>query len=432
MTALPLGQRSPGAPMRLDPFNDSYIRDPACTWRHLYGAGQLVSWDADLAAWVIAGHDNVRTVLSDTSRFGMSPPLSPLCSLSPSADEDLTGIDAAIVEIAADTSAQRRTRAILHSLFGTTALRAQEQWGDLIEGRIGELVTELAGQPDSDLMTFATRLSVRVMLDILGLPTSDADDLRVWIADLADLMWGNPDPSAQLAGVRSRVKLRRYCELAVTERLADGDHGSGLIGDMLRYRDGDDATLTVAEIAALTFNLVAAGGETTGAALGHALRHGLADPGRWAHLTDDHYLALHVEESLRHSPAIDGWLRVTTTDVTVDGIAIPAGSRCLVLIGAANHDPEVYDDAQLFDPRRPRAGQHLGFGAGPHRCIGAAVARLLLATALRTLAQRLPDLALTDAQIRFRPNAVLRIPTALPVRTTRCPVAHPASSGSSS
>ncbi|MEV6632722.1 cytochrome P450 [Actinoplanes sp. NPDC051470] len=180
-------------------------------------------------------------------------------------------------------------------------------------------------------------------------------------------------------------------------------------------------------MAALTLIIVGAGWESSAGAIGHALRHALAEPERWERLAhDDQYLDDHVEEALRHSPAIDGWLRLTTTDVTVDGVDIPGGTRCLVLIGTANHDPAVFPEPHVFDPGRAGIGRHLGFGAGPHYCVGAALARLELTTALRSLARGLPDLALGDGfRAGFKPSAALRQYTALPARRRaagRCPV----------
>jgi cytochrome P450 len=203
---------------------------------------------------------------------------------------------------------------------------------------------------------------------------------------------------------------------------------SGVIGDLLTYRGGDDSRLAAEQVASLVFDLIIAGWETTAAALGHCLENALTAPDRWARLaTDDHYLSTYVEETLRHSPAVDGWLRVTTRDVELDGVTIPEGARCLLLIGTAHRDPRVYDDPDTFDPDRARLGQHLAFGAGPHHCIGLGLARLELTTALRVLAAKLPDLRLApDYARRFKPSALLRIHTTMPAITTggQCPVGH--------
>jgi hypothetical protein len=420
--------------MRLDPFSEPYSRDPAAAWRRINNSATLISYDTDLDLWLIAGHDNVHTVLTDTTHFSNATTLAPITPLSAAAGALLAGLDAPAVAVTADRPHHLRTRAILRALMPTTAVRAQESWGKLVTDRVDDLVPDLAGPGTADFMRFAVMLPLHVILDILGLPSHAAGQVRAWTDDVAQLVWGNPTPETQIACARSSVALWRYCAAAVADRAGSGDHGSGLIGDLLRYRNNDDANLTVAEVAALALNIVGAGWETTAGALGNALDHALADPTRWAALAhDQHYLHLHVEETLRHSPAIDGWLRHTTDHVTIDGVTIPAHSRCLVLIGAANHDPAVYAEPEVFDPQRHRAGQHLAFGAGPHYCIGAALARLELTTALQALSRRLPDLALADGyRRRFKPSAALRQHTSLPVQqrpAQRCPVAHDDPSG---
>ncbi|WP_199515702.1 cytochrome P450 [Nucisporomicrobium flavum] len=415
--------------MRLDPFSGPYSRDPAITWRRINATPTSISYDDDLEMWLIAGHDNVHAVLSDTTRFSNAATMLPITALTADAGDILAGLDAPAVAVTADRPHHLRTRAILRALMPTTAVRAEQQWGPLVAARTDELITGMkAGEP-TDLMHFAVQLPLMVIHDVLGLPTTAAQQVRAWTGDFADLVWGKPTADAQIAHAYSSVALWRHCADIVASRADSGHNGPGLIGELLRYRNNDDTNLTIAEVAALALNIVGAGWTTTAGALGNALAQALADPSRWALLADDeHYLNLHVEETLRHSPAIDGWLRLTTTDVTLDGVTIPAGSRCLVLIGAANHDPSVYSEPEVFDPRRSRGGQHLAFGAGPHYCIGAALARLELTTALRALARRLPDLGLAAGfRQQFKASAALRQLTSLPVQqhpAVRCPVAH--------
>ncbi len=416
--------------MRLDPFSRPYSRDPAATWRRMLATAAPISYDPELGVWLIAGHDNVRSVLSDTTRFSNATTLAPIIGVSAAVGAVLAEIDAPPVAVVADPPQHLRTRAILRSLFPTTAVRAQQRWGRLIEARVNQLIIDLEQQINSvDLMHFAVHLPLLVIVDVLGLPADAAAGMRAWTDDFVQLVWGEPTPDNQVAYAHSAVALWWYCAEVVTVRADSGDHGDGLIGDLLRDRNNNDGNLTVAEVAALALSIVGAGWETTAGALGHALDHALTEPERWARLADDeHYLSLHVEEALRHSPAVDGWLRQTITDVAVDGITIPAGSRCLVLIGTANHDPAVYDRPSEFDPLRVRAGQHLTFGAGPHYCIGAALARLEITTALRALARRLPELRLAGGyQRQFLPSAALRQHTALPVQLRpagHCPIAH--------
>ena len=415
--------------MRLDPFSEPYSCDPATTWRRINTSATPISYDFDLDMWLIAGHDNVRAVLSDTTHFSNATTLTPITPLTGAARALLAGVDAPAVAVTADRPHHLRTRAILRALMPTTTARAREKWGTLVADRVDALVSDVTGQNTPDLMHFAVMLPLHVILAILGLPRSAAGHVRAWTDDFVQLIWGNPSSETQIACAHSSVALWRYCAHTVTDRADSGDYGPGLIGDLLRYRNNDDANLTVAEVAALALNIVGLGWETTAGALGHALDHALSDSARWEALAhDEHYLHLHVEEALRHSPAVDGWLRLTIDHVTIDGVTIPAHSRCLILIGAANHDPAVYAEPELFDPHRSRAGQHLAFGAGPHSCIGAALARLQITTALKTLARGLPDLALADGYLRrFKPSATLRQHVTLPVQqrpAPPCPIAH--------
>ncbi|WIM99980.1 cytochrome P450 [Actinoplanes oblitus] len=425
--------------MKLDPFgtiDSTYSNNPAATWKKLLGfGGSQVFHDPELGLWLIAGYDNVRSALTDSRRFSNAATLAPIRPLSDATAEALAGFDAPDVLVSADAPQHTLIRATLRALFPNTSARAEHAWAALIAARVDQLVDDLAGQDNTDLMrTVAARLPLLVILDILGIAADDLHTIPGWADGFLDLVWGDLGPDAQLAAAHGFVDFWHLCRSTVTTRASQPDPGPGLIGDLLRHQRGNDARLSMDKIAALVLNLTVAGWESTTGALGHALEHGLTDPHRWAQLADDeHYLATHVEESLRHSPAVDGWPRITTTEVTLDGTVIPAGSRCLLLIGSANHDPRVYGTPDRFDPGRAWLSQHLSFGAGPHYCIGAALARLEITTTLRTLARRFPHLRLADDyQRRFRPNVAARTHQSLPATTgtaTRCPYGHDTSSG---
>jgi len=419
--------------MRLDPFSIQYSTRPTATWQRILAAGPRVGYDDQLQAWLIAGHDNVHTVLADTGRFSNTATLLPMMPVSAAAGAVLAGLTAPPVLVTADPPQHQRIRRIVRDFFPNTPATAERRWGALVRARVDEQLAELAGRTEVDLMDVAVWLPLQVVVDVLGLPIGTSP-LRAWTDQFAALVWGNPSPEQQLAGAHGAVALWQYCTHVVTGHAVSGNPGRGLIGDLLAYRDGDDARLTVDEVAAIILNIFGAGWETVSAALGHALFHALREPDRWARLAhDEAYLAAHVEETLRHSPAIDGWLRLTRDEVVLDGVTIPAGARCLVLIGTAGHDPAVFPEPYVFDPGRERLSQHVAFGAGPHYCLGAALARLELTTTLRELARRLPQLTLHSGHQRwFKPSAGLRQDITLPAgtgATGRCPVAHPATPG---
>jgi cytochrome P450 len=123
-----------------------------------------------------------------------------------------------------------------------------------------------------------------------------------------------------------------------------------------------------------------------------------------------------IDEVLRISGSIIAWRRHAEKDGQIDGVAIPAGSKVLLLMGAANRDPAVFPDPDTFDITRSNARAHLSFGYGIHYCIGNMLGKLQTRIAVEELSQRLPHLRLEpDARITFGDNLSFRVPTAVPV-----------------
>ena len=170
-------------------------------------------------------------------------------------------------------------------------------------------------------------------------------------------------------------------------------------------------------MATILFGLLLAGHETTTNLLGNALRRLLEDPARWSALvTDPTAIPGAVEEVLRFDSSVVHWRRRTTATATLSGVELPAGADVLVCIGAANRDPDVFDRPHEFDLHRTNAHDHLSFGAGPHLCLGAPLARLEARVVLEELTAALPSLRLDDDQaLQFAPIIAFRGPRALHV-----------------
>jgi len=122
-----------------------------------------------------------------------------------------------------------------------------------------------------------------------------------------------------------------------------------------------------------------------------------------------------VEEVLRRWCPTDRFTRVTTREVTIDGITIPAGARVVLLFDAANRDPDKFDDPEQFQPERANAHQHLSFGYGIHRCIGANVARTEFEAVLTELA-KYPVFRLVEESRRYFENGRHIMFESIPVR----------------
>jgi cytochrome P450 len=185
---------------------------------------------------------------------------------------------------------------------------------------------------------------------------------------------------------------------------------------LVHAHDADGSGLSLQQATTIVLNLLFAGHETTTGLLGNAFRRLLNDRPSWEAIARDPALIPNaIEEVLRLDSSVIAWRRRTTQAVDVGGVAIPGSSDLLLLIGSANRDPSVFPEPDRLDIRRANAQDHLSFGAGPHFCLGAPLARLQARIVLEEVTTRLPSLRLvSDVELRFAPNVSFRGPLSLP------------------
>ncbi len=404
--------------MELRPYSGPYLTDPAAAWQELLDRPEGVWHADDLGLWVITRHSLVRRALGDPDAFLNATTLLPVYEVCAEALPVIMQIDAPPTTAAADAPIHTRTRRALRATFANTAARVEEQYGPIVRRRVDELVGRLAsrrGQTVDLVAEFTAVLPLLVITDLLGVPDADVPRIKAWSDGQIALVWGRPSPAEQVRLAQDLLEFWRYCQRMTRERAA-GDLGIDFVSRALEYRAGRDEVLTLDEVASLAFNLLVAGHETTSGLLAHGLDQALSTPDTWAGFAADPAgVPAFVEEVLRMRPPIDGWLRLTSRPVTLDGVSIPAGERCLLLIGAANRDQVAFADPHRFDPDRADGRDQLSFGYGPHFCIGAALARLEAGIALTRLATALPGLRLAPGYVRgYQPNVAFRAHLALP------------------
>lgn len=117
---------------------------------------------------------------------------------------------------------------------------------------------------------------------------------------------------------------------------------------------------------------------------------------------------------MRYEAPAQGLFRVTTRDVEVSGVTIPTGSMVQLMFASANHDPNRFDDPSAFRVTRRNARDQLGFGYGPHLCLGAELARMEMRIATEVLLQRAPDFRVAGDVPLYR-HVIIRGPESLPL-----------------
>ncbi|NUU25829.1 MAG: cytochrome P450 [Streptomycetaceae bacterium] len=279
-----------------------------------------------------------------------------------------------------------------------------ERW---IDSTVHSLIDVFADRGRCDLnVEFFAPIPLLTICGSFGVSVGQALDIREVVAK----------GSAEGGRVFAEIVLPLIRE----RRGAPGDDLiSVLVQAELHDEDGDERvhhTLPDEEVLAFAFLLLAAGSGTTWKQMGITMLTLLERPELLDAVRRDRALLRPVvEEVLRWMPTDPVFARFTTRDTTLGGVDIPAGSVVHVCFGAANRDPERWERPDAFDPHRATRS-HLGFGGGPHVCLGMHVARTEIATAVGALLDRLPDLRLDpDAPPPTITGMYERGPTAVPV-----------------
>jgi cytochrome P450 len=283
----------------------------------------------------------------------------------------------------------RRHRAVVQPMF--IRPRATTWWKqNWIDEAVNVLLDNLQGKDQADLnQDLCARLPMHVVTRGIGMDGEAALTFRENL--LRAFRNVNVEERKQCAEVVARM-LRDL----ITQRRSEprDDVVSGLVGGELRAADGSSRKLSDEEIFGYCRLIMLAGGGTTWRQLGITLNALLSTYSFWEACREDRSLIEKaVDESARWMPTDPMMPRLLMQDLEVEGVSIKAGSRVDVCLGAANRDPARWSDADRYDLfRTPQI--HLGFGMGPHMCLGMNVAKQEMVTAINGLLDRFPHMRL--------------------------------------
>jgi cytochrome P450 len=261
--------------------------------------------------------------------------------------------------------------------------------------------------------SLAFPLPFAVIAEMLGTPPADQDRIRQLTGTLVRSLEPVNDPELVAAIIAADTELSEIAaEMIAWKR---GNPADDLLTALIQAEDDGDV-LDDDELIAQTLLLYIAGHETTvnliaGGALA-LLRH----PDQLALLRREPTLIANaVEELLRYDSPVQASRRITLEPVTIGGMTIPAGAFVMASLGSANRDESFWGaDASELRLSRENARQHVSFGAGPHHCLGASLARLEAAIALQRLTDRFSVLTI-DGDVTWNGRINLRGPAHLPI-----------------
>ena len=286
--------------------------------------------------------------------------------------------------------------------------------------RIEAISTELLDQATAhgrsgfDLIgEYAVPLTVRVICDILGVPDEQWKQFRVWGDDVTRTMGIMVTRADQRVAEASYEELSEFLTAHIARKRSSP--GPDLLSAMIAAEEEGDR-LSDRELLANAFLILLAGFETTVNLIGNGTVALLEARDQWDKLcADPTLLGNAVEELLRYDSPVQFTGRNLGNDVDIAGVTMPKGKQVMILLGAANNDPAVFDDPRRLDITRANARDHVAFSSGPHYCLGASLARLEGEVAFADLTGRVPGLTLDSRPVRRRAD-LLRGYERVPVR----------------
>lgn len=252
-------------------------------------------------------------------------------------------------------------------------------------------------------------LPFQVISDMLGMPEADGERMRDWSHTMTKML----DPIVAYDDVEAALHASDSMLVHVRDAIAwkRREPADDLLSALVAV--ADDATgeqLSEEELVAQVVLLYIAGHETTVNLVGNGTLALLRHPDQHARLRDDPSLDTNaIEELLRYDSPVQFSRRITTSDIEIAGVAVPARTFVMTCLGSANRDPAKWGPtADELDLGRDGASQHVSFGSGVHYCLGAALARLEGQLAIPRLVRRFPALSLLDEAPAWGGRIVLR------------------------
>jgi cytochrome P450 len=366
--------------MDVDFRDPALVQDPFAVYEEVRAAGRVV-WNDVAGGWMVPGYDDCLEVLVDTqgSRFAMFGEAHP---------ERTFWFDAPNM-IIVDGAEHRRLRQGVSRHFTVTA--TTRRWKPRISRVVQDVLSPLVDDGASvDLVGDFAKIAVVVVAEMLGVPEERHDALRRCSVDVVSkLTFGDERPEDREAIDAATAELHAYMTHEIERHRAEDL--DDLLTVMLNMPDW-----TEAEIRSSAINFLLAGYDLAAKLMAACLVVLEQHPQQRRKVVENQMLVPNaVEEVLRWHGSTQTIVRTVAQNTVLGSTPLSAGDHLYLLVGAANRDPSLWPRPERFDVARA-FHPHLGFGAGPHFCLSAPLARLETEVALETVLRLAPDYHLRD------------------------------------
>ncbi len=373
------------------PTEPAFVQNPYPVYDEMRALGPAFFWE-EYGFWCFPGFEAVNGLLRDR-RFGRDV-------LHVATREELGWPDTPdhvkpFYDVEAHSLLEReppvhtRLRTLVNRAFVS---RAIERLRPRVNALAHELIDRMEMKGEAELIAdFATPIPVIVIAELLGVPSSMADQLLDWSHRMVAMYQFNRTRAIEDDAVAATLAFSSFMRSYVEERRSRP--ADDLISSLIAAEEAGDK-LSTDELITTCILLLNAGHEATVHAIGNGVK-AMLETGigaRAAFAASEGRTAL-VEELIRFDAPLHLFTRYALEDVEVYGVPLKRSDKVGLLLGAANRDPARFSDPQVLKPDR-RDGANVSFGAGIHFCVGAPLARLELEIALPVLFERLPELRL--------------------------------------
>ncbi|MET0508143.1 MAG: cytochrome P450/oxidoreductase [Burkholderiaceae bacterium] len=392
-----------------DPFSDGYQQDPPeyVRWAR---EQEPVFYSPALGYWVVTRYESIKAIFRDNVTFSPSIALEKITPTGDEANAVLASYGFALNRtlVNEDEPEHMPRRRVLMDPFTPEELKHHEP---MVRRLARAYVDRFIDDGRADLVDqMLWEVPLTVALHFLGVPEEDMDTLRKYSIAHTVNTWGRPKPEEQVEVAHAVGNFWQFAG-KVLDKMRQDPSGPGWMKYGIRKQVEYPEVVTDSYLHSMMMAGIVAAHETTANATANAMKLLLQHPRVWREICEDPSLIPNaVDECLRHNGSVAAWRRLATKDACIEDVAIPAGSKLLIVMASANHDERYFSDADLLDIRRDNASDHLTFGYGSHQCMGKNLARMEMQIFLEEFTRRLPHMKLSEQQFSYVPNTSFRGP----------------------